>query len=548
MLIIDIGAGDGQDFALPYALDERNLVYAIESLPELVRSIQAHRKPNLHTFCLTIEESQATSQNLAEGCHPAIGSAWPTHTSQAHPCELEVTDLQLRTKSTSMGLKAFMEQNAIAEVDLLRINVSCSYLGIIKSAEDLIHNIKRIQLVLKAPSSELEETPIKNAIAFLELSGFKCLHHNLGRDVEEIKLDFERISRFVNNKNSPEHFEVFIPHVGRVSTPHRDLVGQLLQRHLFEGPEQAFLWLYLRPGDTFLDCGAHVGVFSCIAAQKLKNQGRIVAFEPNEENLSLYRQNLLNLGCQCFTAFNTGLSNHPGEASFFLGKVGMSAYGTFADGAKDHQQVGQNTTIVQQVTLDQVVANLSINEVALSKLDVEGWEVPVLSGAAESIAMGKFPVWMIEFTEENALAAGSSTQSLAQLVESFGYTLCRFDATQLRLVPEVRRLKYDYANLFAVLDIEQVNQRLLQASPLAKSIAMDIIAAWDQATRLQETEMLLQLCQEKLSTVEQDRADRLVVIHKLSAQLSEYEKFSRIIKILRKLRRYAIRPFERFPG
>lgn len=548
MLIIDIGAGDGQDFALPYALDERNLVYAIESLPELARSMQAHQRPNLLVFCLTIGESQVTPQSLTKDGHSALKSASSSRPLESRPADLTTYNPALKNEHSSMGLKVFMEQNAIAEVALLRINVSCSYLGIIKSAENLIHNIKRIQLVLKAPSSELEETPIKNAIAFLELSGFKCLHHNLGRDVEEIKLDFERISRFVNNKNSPEHFEVFIPHVGRVSTPHRDLVGQLLQRHLFEGPEQAFLWLYLRPGDTFFDCGAHVGVFSCIAAKQLQNQGKIVSFEPNEENLSLYRQNLSNLGCQCFTAFNAGLSDRPGEAPFFLGKVGMSAYGTFADGAKCHQQIGQDKILVQQVTLDQIVTDLSINEVTLCKLDVEGWEGPVLSGAAQSITMGKFPVWMIEFTEENALAAGSSTQSLAQLVESFGYILCRFDATQLRLVPEVKRLKYDYANLFAVLDIEWVNQRLRQASPLAKSVAKDIIVSWDQAMRLQEAEMLLQLCQKKLSASEQDRADRLALIQKLSAQLAEYEEFSGLVRLLREPWLYMKRLFRQSSG
>src|SRR5437016_2313507 len=40
----------------------------------------------------------------------------------------------------------------------------------------------------------------------------------------------------------------------------------------------------LRPGDTFVDVGAFIGLYTVAAASRLRNYGRIVAFEPDRRN------------------------------------------------------------------------------------------------------------------------------------------------------------------------------------------------------------------------------------------------------------------------
>src|SRR5277367_1587873 len=42
-----------------------------------------------------------------------------------------------------------------------------------------------------------------------------------------------------------------------------------------------FLWKFLQPGMTFLDVGAHHGLYSIMAAKKLGRDGRVIAFEPS---------------------------------------------------------------------------------------------------------------------------------------------------------------------------------------------------------------------------------------------------------------------------
>jgi hypothetical protein len=51
--------------------------------------------------------------------------------------------------------------------------------------------------------------------------------------------------------------------------------------------ELRFLWKYLQLGMTFLDVGAFHGVYSTIAARKLGDRSRIVAFEPSQRDPSI---------------------------------------------------------------------------------------------------------------------------------------------------------------------------------------------------------------------------------------------------------------------
>ena len=523
MLVVDIGAHDGSVFSLPYAKDRNNLVYAIEPIPELAEKIRSYGLPNLHVFCAAIGEEEGLATFYLNQ---------DTQTSSLLPSNADgvwmpyVDSLKtIKTLEVSVvRLDNFMKSNRIVEIDLLKVDAQGYDLQVIKSAGDLIRKVKRIQL-------EVQITPLYKGSAskyeileYLEASGFRLVSTRFQTEGLEENLEFIRLYRYLQNSSSASICEVNLPYVGLLETPQNDLVGKLLQENLFEGSEQAFLWLYLQPGDTFFDCGAHIGVFSCIAVKKLENSGRIIGFEPIESNINLYRKNLENLGCQCFSAIQVGLSNQVGSAKLFLGKSGLSAYSTFAAGAQLHEQISEDSVLVDQVTLDQIVEEYSITEVALAKLDVEGWEIPVLQGARQSIAKGVFPLWMVEFTEENAIAAGTSTRELIEVIENLGYTLCRFDPIELKLVPEVKRLSYGYENLFAVLDIERVNDRLSQCSAFNQSIAKDIIQRSDLALRSQEFYDLLTLSQKLLNESEQDRAARLEQIHTLTQQLKESEQ------------------------
>src|SRR5260370_1106652 len=77
--------------------------------------------------------------------------------------------------------------------------------------------------------------------------------------------------------------DLFVPHIGWLRYPSSDIVLLHLREGSFEFREQAFLWSFLREGDTFLDIGAHCGLFSALASHVIGQDGRVLAFEPNPD-------------------------------------------------------------------------------------------------------------------------------------------------------------------------------------------------------------------------------------------------------------------------
>jgi hypothetical protein len=88
------------------------------------------------------------------------------------------------------------------------------------------------------------------------------------------------------------------------------LVGNpAMQSGTFEPDETRFLESSLAKADTFVDIGANIGYFSCLARSLGK---RVVAVEPLAENLDYLFRNLLLNGFDDVEVFPLGLAERPG--------------------------------------------------------------------------------------------------------------------------------------------------------------------------------------------------------------------------------------------
>lgn len=128
-------------------------------------------------------------------------------------------------------------------------------------------------------------------------------------------------------------------------------------------------------GDIVIDCGANVGVFSCVAAAK----GCIVhAFEPNEHiyNMLLENQKLNKniLPHKC------ALSNFIGESLFYENPMAIDAdLGTST--LMQGRCTGYTETKVECITLDDFAERNKLPRVDFIKADIEGAERQMLKGA-----------------------------------------------------------------------------------------------------------------------------------------------------------------------
>jgi FkbM family methyltransferase len=271
------------------------------------------------------------------------------------------------------------------------------------------------------------------------------------------------------------HPELYVPHAGWLRYEPDDEVARFLAEGWFEYKEQAFLWLYLRPGDTFLDGGAHAGLYSVVAGRVMNNCGSIVAVEPHPGSASLLHQNLEANGVTCGVVRQAALFSRCGELMFHVGGPGKSAYSSIGpvDGSAD-------AVPVEGITLDVMLKGL----VQLAKFDVEGAELEVLAGAAENIRQGLLPVLIVECTEANLARSGATTEALFVALQNYGYTVCRFDALSCRLLTREYDGPIGYDNLFAVQHLDEVNQRLATAAESNRRIANDILTRGAAAEKI----------------------------------------------------------------
>ena len=273
----------------------------------------------------------------------------------------------------------------------------------------------------------------------------------------------------------PSSPEIYVPHVGWLAHPAGDEVALYLSQGLYEYREQAFLWRYVRPGDAVIDCGAHFGLFSVLAAEAMGREGTIIAIEPNPESVSLLEANFKAHGVTGATIVPAAAGSKTGKVPFYVGTAGKAAFSGLSS------EIEHNSTVqVDTVTLDALCTQHGLERVAFLKIDVEGAELDVLEGADEAIRAGVFPVLMVEFTEMNLDRVGASSKDLYDVIEAKGYVVCRFDETRQELVPQPYDGPVPYDNRFAVMDVERVNERLGSCPPQHARIASEVLVRGQQ--------------------------------------------------------------------
>jgi FkbM family methyltransferase len=150
----------------------------------------------------------------------------------------------------------------------------------------------------------------------------------------------------------------------------------------------------LRPSDTFLDVGGHVGYMALVAATLVGARGRVVTFEANGDNAEVIARNLADNPdlAATVTLEPTAVWDSTGTATF-SGESGATT-GRVVDG--DH---GVSTT-VRTTTLDDYVRQHDLRP-SLIKMDIEGGESRALPGMMD-VLRSKRPVLLVEVHDEGA--------------------------------------------------------------------------------------------------------------------------------------------------
>jgi len=191
---------------------------------------------------------------------------------------------------------------------------------------------------------------------------------------------------------------------------------QMMRSGKFEVEETAIIARLLPHVDVFVDIGANLGYYSCLA---LQHEKPVVAFEPQQQNLECLFQNLIANGWQDKAeVYPVALSERPGLLSLY-GASGPSA-SLIQDWAGYSSRYKKTVPVA---TLDNILAGRFSGQRLFVKIDVEGAEYSVLKGAVATIDRDIKPVWLLEICLEEFHPAGSNPdfRRIFQLFWNHGY-------------------------------------------------------------------------------------------------------------------------------
>lgn len=161
--------------------------------------------------------------------------------------------------------------------------------------------------------------------------------------------------------------------------------GKNRERHSLEICQQA-----IRPGDTVIEVGGHIGYLSLFFSQLVGDSGHVHVFEPGVNNLPYIEQNVRSR--PNITLVKKGAGNETGTATFYLENLAgqnnslVKDFDVLQRNLKNAFDGGVRITesSIDVIRLDDYVAQTRIVPNFL-KIDVEGFEFEVLDGLRDTM-------------------------------------------------------------------------------------------------------------------------------------------------------------------
>jgi FkbM family methyltransferase len=188
----------------------------------------------------------------------------------------------------------------------------------------------------------------------------------------------------------------------------------LKERHILE-----LLISALRPGDTVYDVGASVGLYTVLLAKAVGNQGQVIALEPEKQS---YARLLGNVELNALTnvrCIRKALGAEPGEGKLSVIE-GVTAPSLLPP--PENGRGGQGTGETVEVdTGDRLVTEEKLPLPRIVKVDVEGYEYPVIQGLRQTLAQPECQLVCCEI-HPNLMLPGARPEDLMAALKSLGFS------------------------------------------------------------------------------------------------------------------------------
>lgn len=179
---------------------------------------------------------------------------------------------------------------------------------------------------------------------------------------------------------------------------------------------------------VIIDVGVNMGA-TLLNFAKAAPDGIVIGFEPDEKNFRKAQHNMALNKVKNTTIIKKGLGDQERRSKLFKVNDDNAGMNRIFDNANDQLINGLPCEEIEVIKLDDFVKERELSAIDLIKIDVEGYELKVLKGAATTI--GKYrPTMFIEIDDNNLKAQNDSAKLLIEFLERAGYRIYRADNSQ----------------------------------------------------------------------------------------------------------------------
>lgn len=197
----------------------------------------------------------------------------------------------------------------------------------------------------------------------------------------------------------------------------------------------------IRPGDSVLDIGANMGGHLLPIASRVGAEGKVYAFEASEHAYQRQRRNIeLNPDLAKRISSYHVLLMENSNAKKPSGIYSSWPLGEIKQGAIHPVHKGQYHSLgdAKIFSIDEWLKKERPRQINLIKIDVDGYEIPVLRGCKETIRQHK-PVILIELAPYIHQEHGYRFSELIEIINQAKYSATTINGKKIRLDEKIEK-------------------------------------------------------------------------------------------------------------
>lgn len=173
----------------------------------------------------------------------------------------------------------------------------------------------------------------------------------------------------------------------------------------------------LKKDMVIVDIGANIGYYSVIASNRVGPNGKVFAYEPDNDNFAFLNKNIEINKLTNTIPIMTALSDSIGERDLYIGDKKCTTHAF-----SDNMGTGVKK-IVHTDTLDNSLQKYGSPIVDIIKIDIEGAEILAIEGMKNTIAKSHNLILFTEFYPKAMRRLGKRPVEYLKRLHSLGFSL-----------------------------------------------------------------------------------------------------------------------------